>query len=47
VFREGVAFLIAEYLGHENPSRTLDTYMAKNTGDIRAAISLENVVKPK
>ena len=38
---------IAEYLGHENPSLTQDGYMAKNTGGIRAAVALENVVKPK
>ncbi|WP_158250882.1 site-specific integrase [Cryobacterium sp. Y82] len=28
---------IAEYLGHTNPSLTQDVYMAKNTGGIRAA----------
>ncbi|WP_162940195.1 tyrosine-type recombinase/integrase [Gryllotalpicola protaetiae] len=36
---------IAEYLGHANPSLTQDVYMAKNTGGIRAAAALDNVVR--
>ena len=35
---------IAEYLGHENPSITQDVYMAKNTGGVRAAASLDGLL---
>jgi len=35
---------ITEYLGHENPSLTQDVYMAKNTGGIRAAAAINDVL---
>lgn len=35
---------VAEYLGHENPSITQDVYMAKNTGGIRAAAALDELL---
>jgi integrase len=35
---------IAEYLGHENPSLTQDVYMAKNTGGVRAAAAIQEVL---
>lgn len=38
---------IAEYLGHENPSLTQDVYMAKNTGGIRAAAAINDVLPPR
>jgi integrase len=37
---------IAEYLGHANPSLTQDVYMAKNTGGIRAAETINALVSP-
>lgn len=35
---------IAEYLGHANPSLTQDVYMAKNTGGIRAAETMNSLL---
>ncbi|WP_233200697.1 tyrosine-type recombinase/integrase [Cryobacterium sp. M15] len=35
---------IAEYLGHANSSLTQDVYMAKNTGGIRAAETMNSLL---
>ncbi|MBG6215466.1 MULTISPECIES: site-specific integrase [unclassified Cryobacterium] len=35
---------IAEYLGHANPSLTQDVYMAKNTGGVRAAETMNSLL---
>lgn len=35
---------IAEYLGHENPSLTMNTYMSKTVGGRRAADALDSVM---
>lgn len=37
---------IAEYLGHANPSLTMNTYMSKTVGGRRAADAIDGVMRP-
>lgn len=37
---------IAEYLGHENPSLTMNVYMSKTVGGVAAASALDSVMAP-